>query len=419
MAQSKKTNFGDKLASLILVLFLVYGASGVSSASTTSSGASSPAAWSRILSKARGQVVSLWMWGGDPKANAYVDKILAPSAAKFGIKLRRVPIADTKDALNRVLAEHQANSHHGAVDLIWVNGDNFKTGTEAGIWSCNWANYLPNAKYESPTDPLLLSDFGIPVKGCEAPWHKAQFSLVYNAATVTDPPKTLLELFSWVKTHPGRFTYPQASDFTGAAFLRQSLNAVSGGYKSVPLAYSLSDYNRLSAPLWRRLSEINPYLWRSGQTYPQTSVELDKLYSDGQVDFTMTYGPATLTKLVSDGTFPSKTKILSLADGTLGNASFLGMPNTSGNQAGAQVVANLALSPEQQLLKANPLIWGQFTVLDTNLLPAHFKALFAKMPTSPVVPSFEILSRNANPELSASWVGPLMEGWRKNILHAP
>lgn len=374
--------------------------------------------WEKIVKKAKGQTVALWMWGGDPKANSYVDKVLAPAAAKFGVKLRRVPIADTKDAVNRVLAEHQAKSQHGSVDLIWVNGDNFRTGVQAGIWKCDWANHLPNAKYENPKDPLLVSDFGTPVNGCETPWHKAQFSFVYNATTVTNPPKTLTELFSWVKSHPGRFTYPQASDFTGAAFLRQALNAVSGGYKKVPLAFSQADYDHLTGPLWTTLSDINPDLWRSGQTYPQTSVELDKLYSDGQVDFTMTYGPATLTKLVSDGTFPSQTKILPLSEGTLGNASFLGLPNTSGNQEGAEVVANLALSPDQQLKKANPQVWGQFTVLDITRLPADIKTAFAKLPKSLVVPSFDVLSRNANPELSAEWVNPLIDGWRKNILHA-
>lgn len=418
MHRSTLSRSGRILISAGFVLLVSLGIPNAQAAKTQSSNLQQSDSWVQIVKKAKGQTVALWMWGGDPKANSYVDKVLAPTAAKFGVRLRRVPIADTKDALNRVLAEHQARSRHGSVDLIWVNGDNFRTGIQAGIWKCNWANHLPNAKYENPADPLLSSDFGTPVNGCEAPWHKAQFSFVYNAATVTNPPKTLTDLFAWVKTHPGRFTYPQASDFTGAAFLRQALNDVSGGYKKVPLTYSQDAYDRLSGPLWETLSDINPDLWRSGQTYPQTSVELDKLYSDGQVDFTMTYGPATLTKLVSDGTFPSQTKILSLSAGTLGNASFLGLPNTSSNQAGAEVVANLALSPEQQLIKANPQVWGQFTVLDVTRLPAKLKEAFAKLPKSTVVPSFDVLSRNANPELSAGWVNPLVDGWRKNILHA-
>jgi putative spermidine/putrescine transport system substrate-binding protein len=375
-------------------------------------------AWSNVLAKARGESVSLWMWGGDLQANAYVDKVLAPEAAKFGVKLRRVPIADTKDAINRVLAEKRAGTHRGSVDLIWVNGDNFRTGVQAGLWRCGWADSLPNARALGVNDPVLTSDFGTPVNGCESPWHKAQFTLVYNAATVTNPPRTMKELFSWVIAHPGRFTYPAPPDFTGSAFIRQSLYSVSGGYRNVPNQYSADAFKKIGKPLWSELSALAPYLWRKGETYPQTSVALDNLYSQSQVDFTMTYGPATLTKLVADGTFPPSTKVLLLREGSLGNASFLGLPITSGASAGAEVVANLALSPQQQAAKADPKIWGQFTVLDMAHLSVADRSLFAHLPTSKVVPTFDVLSKNSNPELAASWVGRLDAGWRQSVLRA-
>jgi putative spermidine/putrescine transport system substrate-binding protein len=374
--------------------------------------------WAKVVAHARGETVSLWMWGGDQKGNEYVDKILAPAAAKLGVKLRRVPIADTKDAINRVLAEKRAGAHHGAVDLIWVNGDNFRTGVQAGIWRCGWANFLPNASALRPSDLLLASDFGTPVNGCESPWHKAQFTFAYNASNVKNPPTSLKALFAWVIAHPGRFTYPAPPDFTGSAFIRQSLNSVSGGYKKVPSQYSARAYDKIAPALWTELASLTPYLWRKGETYPQTSVELDKLYSEGQVDFTMTYGPATLTKLVEDGTFPPSTKVLPLDEGTLGNASFLAIPITSGSSAGAEVVANIALSPEQQAAKANPKIWGQFTVLDVARLSIAQRIPFASFVPFTVVPPFEVLSRNANPELAAVWVGKLDNGWRQNVLHA-
>ena len=130
---------------------------------------------------------------------------------------------------------------------------------------------------------------------------------------------------------------------------------------------------------------------------------------------TMTYGPATLTKLVADGTYPAQTRVLALSDGTLGNASFLAIPSNAAHQAGAMVVANLALSVEQQVAKANPATWGQFTVLDLTKLTSTEQQQFADLPQSAVVPSFDVLSRNANPELSAAWVPALDEGWRTRV----
>lgn len=85
--------------------------------------------WNEVSAAARGQTVRLWMDGGDGQGNSYVDNTLKPAAAKEGVTLERVPVADTKDALNRVLTEVQAGTRDGAVDLVWVNGDNFGTGT--------------------------------------------------------------------------------------------------------------------------------------------------------------------------------------------------------------------------------------------------------------------------------------------------
>lgn len=380
--------------------------------------AEQPAAdsWEEVASAGKGQTVKLWMYGGDEQGNAYVDEHLIPAAAGEGITLERVPVADTRDALNRVLTEVQSGTTDGEVDLVWVNGNNFGTGKEAGAWACGWTSLLPNMDLTDPADPLLSQDFGTPVDGCEAPWSKAQFTIAYNSAAVPEPPTTLAGLLEWIKAHPGRFTYPAPPDFTGSVFTREVLYGVSGGYANVPLAFDQDAFDRLSPALLNELEDLRPSLWRQGSTYPKSSGELDALYAGGQVDFTMTYGPAALTKLVADGTYPATTKVLTLDEGTVGNASFLAIPSTSGQRHAAMVVANIALSEEQQATKADPRIWGQFPVLDSDALSPEGRALFEQLPTSPVVPGYEVLSKNANPELAAEWVPALDEAWRRQIL---
>lgn len=372
--------------------------------------------WDEVVAAAEGQTVKLWMYGGDEQGNAYVNDVLVPAAAEQGVTLEQVPIADTPDALNRILSEVQAGETDGEVDLVWVNGNNFGTGKEAGAWECGWTDLLPNMALTDPADPLLLDDFGTPVDGCEAPWHKAQFTFVYNSDTVTDVPSTLDELLDWARANPGRFTYPAPPDFTGSVFVREVLYSVSGGYENVPLAYSEEAFEELTPALYDELTDLAPSLWRGGETYPQNSNELNELFANGEVDVTMTYGPATLTELVADGTYPAGTQVLTLDEGTVGNASFLGLAWTSGSKAGAMVVANLALSVEQQVAKAEPDVWGQFTVLDLDQLSDEERALFEALPTSPVVPSYDVLSENANPELAAAWVTPIDEAWRAQVL---
>lgn len=375
--------------------------------------------WEEVVTAADGQTVQLWMYGGDDQANAYVDDVLTPAVAEEGVTLTRVPVTDTAEALNRVLSELQAGrTDDGTIDLIWVNGENFGTGKEAGAWLCNWTDLLPNMANTASDDPLLSNDFGTPVDGCEAPWSKAQFSLVYNSDVIADPPTTLEGVLRWAEANPGRFTYPAPPDFTGSVFTREVLYSVSGGYENVPLEFDQAAYDELTPALFERLSTLAPSLWQGGDTYPSTVAELEQLYADGQVDMTMTYSPAAITQLVADGTFPAGTRILPLDEGTVGNTSFLGIPSNAESAAGAMVVANVALSVDQQVQKANPDVWGPFTVLDYTALSAEEQALFDALPESPVVPSYEVLSENANPELGSAWVPAIEEGWRTEVLGA-
>jgi putative spermidine/putrescine transport system substrate-binding protein len=281
---------------------------------------------------------------------------------------------------------------------------------------CGWAGGLPNVALTDPDDPLLASDFGVPVDGCEAPWHKAQFSLVYDAAKVPDPPTTLAGVLDWARAHPGRFTYPAPPDFTGSVFVRQVLTSVTGGGDAVPRTFDQAAYDQDAPALLSTLRDLAPSLWRGGTTYPRTGEELNQLYADGQVDMTMTYGPATLTDLVAKGTYPATTTVLPLEEGTFGNASFLALPASSGARAGAMVVANTALSPEQQAAKADPTTWGQFPVLDQARLTPAQRAPFEALPSSPVVPTYAELSRNAQAELAPAWVTALDAGWRSQVL---
>ena len=389
---------------------------GASTSSAAAGFAAGTAGWDDVLAEADGQEVSLWMWGGDELGNDYVDDVLAPAAAEAGVALRRVPIADTGDAINRILTEQQAGTDDGAIDLVWVNGDNFRTGLQADAWACGWAGRLPSAQYLDPADPLLLNDFGTPVEGCESPWHKAQFVLAYDSADVDEPPASLTELFDWARANPGRFTYPAPPDFTGSAFVRQALYDVAGGPEKVPADPKDAVGAQLTNELWAQLADLAPSLWRGGDTYPRDVTQLEELFAGDQVSFTMTYGPATLDALVADGTFPASTRVLPLTGGSLGNASFLAVPANATHAAGAMVVADLALTPEQQLAKAGPGVWGQYTVLDLERIPDDVAASFAALPPSDVVPPFAELSEGADPELAADWVGPLDDGWRKSVL---
>jgi putative thiamine transport system substrate-binding protein len=87
----------------------------------------------------------------------------------------------------------------------------------------------------------------------------------------------------------------------------------------------------------------------------------------------------------------------------LGNVHFVAIPANAGASAGAKVVANFLLSPQAQLRKADPAIWGDPSVLDARTLPAEAaKRLTGLTPEG--LPG-------VLPEPHAAWVNALEQEW--------
>lgn len=64
----------------------------------------------------------------------------------------------------------------------------------------------------------MVTDFGLPTEGQEAPWGKAAMVFYHNSVLLPHPPKTLPALLQFSKANPGRFTYPLPSDYLGISF---------------------------------------------------------------------------------------------------------------------------------------------------------------------------------------------------------
>jgi putative spermidine/putrescine transport system substrate-binding protein len=147
---------------------------------------------------------------------------------RYGITLNRVPLADTADAVNQVLSEKQAGKDPGAVDLIWINGENFFTLKQADMLYKDWAQKLPNSQYVNWENPAIHLDFGTPVDNMESPWSSAQFQFIYDSARTGagELPHSYGELKDWACAY--RFTYfPGPSGFLGT--ICQALYEISGG----------------------------------------------------------------------------------------------------------------------------------------------------------------------------------------------
>ncbi len=178
------------------------------------------------------------------------------------------------------------------------------------------------------------------------------------------PPRSIPALIDWIEAHPGRFTYPAPPDFNGAAFVRHVFAHAAGGPEAVAKPFDQATFEAAWANTVAILDRIAPKLWRAGATYPNDIAQLNRLFADGEVDFTFNYEPTVFGAGVENGTFPQTTTSYVLDDRTLANTSYLAIPFNAGDKAAAMVAADVLLSVEGQYEKAKPDVWGMASVLD-------------------------------------------------------
>ena len=364
---------------------------------------------------ARGSEVRFYMWGGSTQINAWVDSSIGGYLeAQYGIDLVRVP-ADASVFVNRLLSEKEAGRDTGVMDIVWINGENFKNAREGDILFGPFTGLLPN--FENYVDPATaISDAGYPVEGYEAPYGRAQFVMEYDSARVSNPPMNYAGLADWVRQNPGRFTYPQPPDFTGSAFIRQAFYALTGGHEQYLNDFDKELFDRNALRLWDYLNEIEPHLWREGESYPSDLATLDGLFERGETSFNMTFTQTGAAGKISQGRYPASVRTFVFERASLANTHYLAIPFNAPNKAGALVAINSILSPEIQLSKNDPQNWGDFTVLDIQKLDSDMRQSFASLDLGEATLPLQVLSANAVPEISSQYLEALEEGWMEHVL---
>ena len=405
-----------RLALLIVALAAV--AVGCSRGESATDPTSTPGDWEAVLDTARGQTLDLYMWGGSSEINRFVDRTYGPILEQeFGITLNRVPVADTVDAVNKVLAELQAGRNEGgSVDLIWINGENFYTLRQANALVGDWSLQIPNARFVDWDSAAVNRDFGLAVDGSESPWGSAQFQFVYDSARIDEDslPRSYIELGEWIAAHPGRFTYPAPPAFHGTRFIKQAFYELTGGVE--PWLGSLDEtaFAESSAGLWDYLTDINPDLWRSGRTFPPDIASLNLLFANGEVDFTFTQLPGGIQAEIDAGVLPATARPFVFDTGTIGDFHYLAIPTNAGDSEAAMVLANLVLAPELQAAKLDPTNgWGDGPAISLDLVQGEDRIALQQVIDNlgEAAVSFDRLEAVRLPEVDQAYTLRLEHDW--------
>lgn len=373
--------------------------------------------WEEAVAAADGTTVNWFMWGGADTINIHVDEAIGgPLLEQYNLTLNRVPLENTADAVNKVLNEKAAGKDSGgSIDLIWINGENFRTLKDAGLLYGPFTDLLPNTALVNWDDPAVAYDFGTAVDGYESPWASFQWVMEYNNAVVETPPKTFEDLRAWIEANPGRFTYPAPPNHVGSAFVRTLFYWAAGSSEPFLQEFDQALYDQYAPQVWEYLNAIEPKLWRNGETYPELAAMPD-LLANGEIDFAMEYDASRASNFIQQGRYPDTIRTYVFDTGTMANVSYVAIPYNANNPAGALVLANYLLSPEYQILLTDPNELGWLVAIDPTRLSETEQAQLAAIERGiATLPPAE-LNSHALPEARASWVAPIEQGWEENVL---
>jgi putative spermidine/putrescine transport system substrate-binding protein len=354
------------------------------------------------------------MWAGDETRNRFYQGPAADALHRdLEITLTIVPLADTSDLVSKLVTEKAAGLDRGSVDLVWINGANFRTAKQAGILWGPFVQALPNLQHFDPV--AIQHDFGTSTDGLEAPYEQAQFVFAYDTARIATPPATFAALRAWIRDHPGRFTYPAIPDFTGSSFARHFLlHSGEAPPEAFAEHFDAALYARASKPVIESLHAMKPYLWRRGETFPATLAELDRLFVNGEIDFSMNYSPTFASDEIARGEFPASVRTFVPDEGTISDYSFLAIPFNAPNPAGALAVINFFMSPTHAIMRARAM-GGLFPLRLEHLSETERDAV-AALPRGPATLPRETLAARRIQDAYAEYVDRFERDWRTEVL---
>ncbi|WP_228511899.1 extracellular solute-binding protein [Clavibacter sp. VKM Ac-2872] len=223
--------------------------------------------------------------------------------------------------------------------------------------------------------------------GFGIPYRASSVLLAYDSTKVTDPPKTLSDLLSWIRANPGQFAYNSPSTGgSGQAFVTTVLDT---HVDDATREKMTTGYDQSLESAWDagfdELKGLNSAMYQGG-VYPNGNNQVLDLLGTGAIEMAPVWSDQVITAQKS-GTLPATVKYAQISDPAFtGHASFLGIPKTAEHQDVAQKLADYVLSAEGQAIIASTI--AGYPVISLDQVPADLKDQFASADPSTLRPGY-------------------------------
>ena len=370
--------------------------------------------WQQIEEKAKGASLTMMMFQGDRKVNKYMNEYVVPlMKERYNISLQMVP-GQGKEIVSNLMSEKEAGKRKSEIDLCWINGETFFQLRQIDALFGPYTDKLPNSKYVDYDNPIIKYDFQQEVKGYETPWGESFYYLIYDSSRISNPPVSMVDFEIWWKANPGKFTF--SNDFSGMTLLKSWLVELAGGMNVLDGAFDEKKYNQYAPQLWDWINTHKKYFWKGGETFPSSITQVAQMYSNGELDFTMSFNDAEIDNKVGEGVFSKNSKAYILSAGSVHNTHYVGISGNSANKEAAMVVCNFLISPEAQIKKNDITLWGSRTVLAFDKLEKEWQDKFNALPKRKYGLDASLIKSKAIKELAPDYMLRVFDDFRKKVV---
>lgn len=354
-----------KMKWLVLCLVTALGLTACAPLPEVGSADVSPSEWQLMLDSSKNTTLNVYYDYTDPVAKAWMESNMVPyMETTLGVKVV-LNALNYSEMLASLKDEKLNEISLGKADLILLSKKGFKDLKSAEVLYGPFANKLPNVAMNQVAESYENTWLdGVTTDNMAVQLGKSQLVLFYDEDVMEQPPASLSDLKAYVKANPGKFSFPSLDTLEGQAFVNTLAASLCDQKKLYEGNLKPAELNALFAPVAAFLKEIKPSMYMEGKVRPKDVAEMDRLFKEGQLAFSMSLNQNKVTPMVKDEKFPDGAKAYVLSSGTTGFGQYAVIPFNSSNKSGAMTVLNAFLTGEIQGDKYDPKNWGNLPSVD-------------------------------------------------------
>jgi putative spermidine/putrescine transport system substrate-binding protein len=256
----------------------------------------------------------------------------------------------------------------------------------------------PVVKATAPNIANVDKKLLTPVHGAAIPYRGSSVVLAYDSNNVTSPPRTLSALLTWIKAHPGKFTYNSPN--TGGSGYSFAETVVDQYLSQSELTQMVNGYVPSLESSWKQgldqLHSLNQYVYQG--VYPNGNQAVLDLLAKGQIWVAPVWSDQSLTAL-KNGQLPSSVHLLQISNPSFtGGAAYLGVLKTARNKTSVYKFVNYILSPPAQQMIVD--VMAGFPAIDIKYMGAAIKQKFQDVSANTLRPTYQTKMGN---DFKAAW----------------